>query len=83
MEFGTCSVDSLLGVTSASDTYPEVCPYGDTLLAVVFVKQDMNQNPPSQDLVAKDLHGNEWRFRHIFRGELPINIPHRFVVQLG
>lgn len=33
-----------------------------------FFVQDMSQNPPSQELVAKDLHGNEWHFRHIFRG---------------
>ncbi|KAL5983943.1 ADP-ribosylation factor 2 [Asimina triloba] len=31
---------------------------------------DMTQQPPTQDLVAKDLHGVNWRFRHIFRGEL-------------
>ncbi|KAL2935730.1 Auxin response factor 2A [Bienertia sinuspersici] len=30
---------------------------------------DMSRHPPTQELVAKDLHGNEWRFRHIFRGE--------------
>ncbi|TVU10113.1 hypothetical protein EJB05_43621, partial [Eragrostis curvula] len=29
---------------------------------------DMTQSPPTQELVAKDLHGIEWRFRHIFRG---------------
>lgn len=28
----------------------------------------MTQDPPWQELVAKDLHENEWRFRHIFRG---------------
>ncbi|KAL0354982.1 UNVERIFIED_CONTAM: Auxin response factor 2A [Sesamum radiatum] len=28
---------------------------------------DMSRQPPTQELVAKDLHGNEWRFRHIFR----------------
>ncbi|KAL0464043.1 UNVERIFIED_CONTAM: Auxin response factor 2A [Sesamum latifolium] len=27
---------------------------------------DMSRQPPTQELVAKDLHGNEWRFRHIF-----------------
>lgn len=31
--------------------------------------QDMSKQPPTQELVAKDLHGNEWRFRHIFRGD--------------
>lgn len=28
----------------------------------------MSRQPPTQELVAKDLHGIEWRFRHIFRG---------------
>ncbi|GAU28025.1 hypothetical protein TSUD_264830, partial [Trifolium subterraneum] len=30
---------------------------------------DMSQPTPTQELVAKDLHGYEWRFKHIFRGE--------------
>jgi auxin response factor len=30
--------------------------------------QDYTQQRPSQELVAKDLHGTEWRFRHIYRG---------------
>ncbi|CAN1793970.1 Auxin response factor 18 [Linum perenne] len=30
---------------------------------------DMSQTTPNQELVAKDLHGYEWRFRHIYRGE--------------
>ena len=34
----------------------------------VDVFQDMNQATPTQELVAKDLHGYEWRFKHIFRG---------------
>ncbi|EXC24693.1 hypothetical protein L484_003135 [Morus notabilis] len=28
---------------------------------------DMTQSTPTQELVAKDLHGYEWRFKHIFR----------------
>lgn len=28
----------------------------------------MSKQPPTQELAAKDLHGNEWRFKHIFRG---------------
>ncbi|CAA6675879.1 unnamed protein product [Spirodela intermedia] len=28
---------------------------------------DFSQSPPAQELVARDLHGNEWKFRHIFR----------------
>ncbi|XP_042456403.1 auxin response factor 4-like isoform X1 [Zingiber officinale] len=39
---------------------------------------DMRQQPPTQELVAKDLHGAEWRFRHIFRGQ-----PRRHLLQSG
>ncbi|KAJ6393232.1 hypothetical protein OIU77_022663 [Salix suchowensis] len=39
---------------------------------------DMSLQPPAQELVAKDLHGNEWRFRHIFRGQ-----PKRHLLQSG
>ncbi|KAL6629883.1 hypothetical protein ACP70R_029648 [Stipagrostis hirtigluma subsp. patula] len=35
----------------------------------VFPPLDFNQQPPAQELIAKDLHGNEWKFRHIFRGQ--------------
>ncbi|XP_074556201.1 auxin response factor 2B-like isoform X3 [Curcuma longa] len=39
---------------------------------------DMCQQPPTQELVAKDLHGVEWHFRHIFRGQ-----PRRHLLQSG
>ncbi|KAL5717364.1 ADP-ribosylation factor 2 [Ranunculus cassubicifolius] len=39
---------------------------------------DMGRQPPTQELVAKDLHGIEWRFRHIFRGQ-----PRRHLLQSG
>ncbi|KAL0924119.1 hypothetical protein M5K25_004928 [Dendrobium thyrsiflorum] len=39
---------------------------------------DMDRQPPAQELVAKDLHGVEWRFRHIFRGQ-----PRRHLLQSG
>ncbi|CAA7404923.1 unnamed protein product [Spirodela intermedia] len=35
----------------------------------VFPPLDFSQSPPAQELVARDLHGNEWKFRHIFRGQ--------------
>lgn len=35
-----------------------------------FEMQDFSQQPPAQELIARDLHDNEWKFRHIFRGEL-------------
>ncbi|KAK2978628.1 hypothetical protein RJ640_019085, partial [Escallonia rubra] len=39
---------------------------------------DMNQQTPTQELVAKDLHGTEWRFKHIFRGQ-----PRRHLLTTG
>lgn len=38
-----------------------------------FLLQDYSLTPPCQELIAKDLHGNEWKFRHIFRGEISKN----------
>uniref|UniRef100_A0A804PXB8 Auxin response factor n=1 Tax=Zea mays TaxID=4577 RepID=A0A804PXB8_MAIZE len=35
----------------------------------VFPPLDFTQQPPCQELMATDLHGNEWKFRHIFRGQ--------------
>lgn len=32
--------------------------------------QDFSQTPPCQELIARDLHDIEWKFRHIFRGKL-------------
>eukprot|EP00850_Spirogloea_muscicola_P017293 SM000147S01112 [mRNA] locus=s147:81959:89250:+ [translate_table: standard] len=29
---------------------------------------DLNEEPPAQTLIAKDLQGNKWTFRHIYRG---------------
>ncbi|KAI4300013.1 hypothetical protein L6164_033433 [Bauhinia variegata] len=35
----------------------------------VFPPLDFSQQPPAQELIARDLHGNEWKFKHIFRGQ--------------
>ncbi|KAL9256469.1 Auxin response factor 17-like protein [Drosera capensis] len=35
----------------------------------VFPPLDYSLQPPAQELVAKDLHDNEWKFKHIFRGQ--------------
>jgi hypothetical protein len=35
----------------------------------VFPPLDYSQQPPAQELMARDLHDNEWKFRHIFRGQ--------------
>ncbi|XVF22360.1 hypothetical protein REPUB_Repub12eG0166000 [Reevesia pubescens] len=39
---------------------------------------DMNLAIPTQELAAKDLHGYEWRFKHIFRGQ-----PRRHLLTTG
>nr|AVD68947.1 auxin response factor 9 [Prunus sibirica] len=39
---------------------------------------DMTQATPTQELVARDLHGYEWRFKHIFRGQ-----PRRHLLTTG
>ncbi|XP_020573431.1 auxin response factor 11-like [Phalaenopsis equestris] len=39
---------------------------------------DMSQPTPTQELCAKDLHGYEWRFKHIFRGQ-----PRRHLLTTG
>ncbi|KAL9385294.1 hypothetical protein Peur_022304 [Populus x canadensis] len=39
---------------------------------------DMSQATPTQELAARDLHGYEWRFKHIFRGQ-----PRRHLLTTG
>ncbi|AQK47182.1 Auxin response factor 8 [Zea mays] len=36
----------------------------------VFPPLDFTQQPPAQELIARDIHDVEWKFRHIFRGKL-------------
>ncbi|KAL5125265.1 Auxin response factor 8 [Glycine soja] len=36
----------------------------------VFPPLDFSQQPPAQELIARDLHDVEWKFRHIFRVSL-------------
>ncbi|KAI4378374.1 hypothetical protein MLD38_015863 [Melastoma candidum] len=35
----------------------------------VFPPLNYSLLPPAQELIARDLHDNEWKFRHIFRGQ--------------
>ncbi|XP_047319794.1 auxin response factor 19-like [Impatiens glandulifera] len=35
----------------------------------IFPSLDFNLQPPAQELRARDLHDNEWTFRHIYRGQ--------------
>ncbi|KAJ0589707.1 putative transcription factor ARF family [Helianthus annuus] len=43
-----------------------------------FPPLDYKQQRPSQELVAKDLHGFDWKFRHIYRGQ-----PRRHLLTTG
>ncbi|KAJ7286633.1 hypothetical protein O6H91_Y021700 [Diphasiastrum complanatum] len=44
----------------------------------VFPPLDFTKQPPAQEIVAKDLHNNEWHFRHIYRGQ-----PRRHLLTTG
>ncbi|CAK9258549.1 unnamed protein product [Sphagnum jensenii] len=44
----------------------------------VFPPLDYSQQPPAQELVARDLHDQEWHFRHIYRGQ-----PRRHLLTTG
>lgn len=35
----------------------------------IFPPLDFSMQPPAQELVAKDLHGQSWTFRHVYRGQ--------------
>lgn len=74
-----CNVHAFRKVLTASDTsthggFSVLRKHADECLPPL----DKSQHPPSQELVATDLHGNEWRFRHIFRGQ-----PRRHLLTTG
>ncbi|KAF2569795.1 hypothetical protein F2Q68_00025417 [Brassica cretica] len=63
-----CTVHSFCKTLTASDTsthggFSVLRRHADECLPPL----DMSQQPPWQELVATDLHNNEWHFRHIFR----------------
>ncbi|PIN18721.1 hypothetical protein CDL12_08605 [Handroanthus impetiginosus] len=65
-----CTVHSFCKTLTASDTsthggFSVLRRHADECLPPL----DMSQQPPWQELVASDLHSNEWHFRHIFRGQ--------------
>lgn len=72
-------VDSFCKVLTASDTsthggFSVLRKHANECLPPL----DMTQSTPTQELVAKDLHGYEWRFKHIFRGQ-----PRRHLLTTG
>lgn len=74
-----CNVHSFCKTLTASDTsthggFSVLRRHADECLPPL----DMSQQPPWQELVATDLHGSEWHFRHIFRGQ-----PRRHLLTTG
>lgn len=74
-----CNVHSFCKTLTASDTsthggFSVLRRHADDCLPPL----DMSQQPPWQELVATDLHSNEWHFRHIFRGQ-----PRRHLLTTG
>ncbi|KAK4766372.1 hypothetical protein SAY87_008014 [Trapa incisa] len=74
-----CKVHSFCKTLTASDTsthggFSVLRRHADDCLPPL----DMSQQPPWQELVATDLHGNKWHFRHIFRGQ-----PRRHLLTTG
>ncbi|KAK8664700.1 hypothetical protein V6N13_084478 [Hibiscus sabdariffa] len=61
---------------AAEDCFPPLASLLHFFRFYIFM--DYNQQRPSQELVAKDLHGMEWRFRHIYRGQ-----PRRHLLTTG
>ncbi|CAN4119374.1 unnamed protein product [Withania somnifera] len=49
-----------------------------TQLTLLPLPEDYKEQRPSQELIAKDLHGVEWKFRHIYRGQ-----PRRHLLTTG
>ncbi|XP_034695689.1 auxin response factor 18-like [Vitis riparia] len=73
------SVHSFCKTLTASDT----SPHGGFSVLRKHANEclfplGMSQATPTQELVARDLHGYEWRFKHIFRGQ-----PRRHLLTTG
>ncbi|KAG2332025.1 hypothetical protein Bca4012_018388 [Brassica carinata] len=73
------TVDSFVKILTASDTsthggFSVLRKHATECLPLL----DMTQPTPTQELVARDLHGYEWRFKHIFRGQ-----PRRHLLTTG
>ncbi|XP_027349955.1 auxin response factor 9-like isoform X2 [Abrus precatorius] len=74
-------VNSFCKVLTASDTsthggFSVLRKHATECLPMLDTSQ--SQSTPTQELVAKDLHGYEWRFKHIFRGQ-----PRRHLLTTG
>ncbi|AAF79686.1 F9C16.11 [Arabidopsis thaliana] len=69
-------VNSFTKVLTASDTsaqgeFSVPCKHAiECLPPLLFYFIDMSQPIPAQELIAIDLHGNQWRFKHSYRGDV-------------
>ncbi|KEH39314.1 auxin response factor-like protein [Medicago truncatula] len=61
---------------AAEDCFPPLVQHYEPVWICLF--EDYKQQRPSQELVAKDLHGVGWKFRHIYRGQ-----PRRHLLTTG
>nr|ARR29262.1 auxin response factor 2 [Ceratopteris pteridoides] len=73
------SVRSFIKILTASDTsthggFSVLRKHAEDCLPPL----DMTQDPPTQDLIATDLHGKEWPFKHTYRGH-----PRRHLLTTG
>ncbi|KAL8456415.1 hypothetical protein ACS0TY_034572 [Phlomoides rotata] len=66
----------LVGAAKKKSTAVEMNPTAEkdtdevyAQITLMLEAEDMKQQTPTQELIAKDLHGTEWYFKHIFRGQ--------------
>jgi hypothetical protein len=55
-------------ISSSSDFHEPIVFIHYCFFLFFFFLQDYSLQPPAQELIARELHDNEWKFRHIFRG---------------
>ncbi|XP_071695147.1 auxin response factor 1-like [Rutidosis leptorrhynchoides] len=80
-EPSSCSVHSMCKILTESDLSKQhelslpcrqTIDFLPPLLSGTYYKshgQDKSQKPPLQELVARDIHGNQWRFCHTLKGQ--------------
>nr|XP_027192816.1 auxin response factor 18 isoform X3 [Cicer arietinum] len=74
---------SFCKILTASDTsthggFSVLRKHATECLPPLVISLDMTQATPTQELAAKDLHGYEWKFKHIYRGQ-----PRRHLLTTG
>ncbi|GFS31295.1 auxin response factor 16 [Actinidia rufa] len=67
-----CDDDGFLGMEKTDQSQEKPASFAKTLTL------DYSAEPPVQTILAKDVHGEIWKFRHIYRGT-----PHRHLLTTG